>query len=254
MASAPTPAPAEPQRMGALARMFSALVNPKAAFGDIARNSGMAGSPVWLVPLSLLIVLSLVITFSIGQRVTWQRVVAQQIDQSSRASQMSPEQRQQAVERGAKFAPIFGYVFGALGYPIIVVLMAAILMAAFNVLASAGVRFSAAMGIVAHACMPLMVSGLLAVVVIFLKDPENINLNNLLGSNLGALVASDSPKWLERLAISVDLFSFWVIFLLALGFSAVNPNKVSLGKGLGIVFSMWALLTLARVGLTAIFS
>ena len=88
----------------------------------------------------------------------------------------------------------------------------------------------------------------------FLKDPETVNLENLVGSNVGAFLSADSPRWLMRLGTSLDLFSFWTIFLLATGFAVADPKKVSLGKGLGIVIGTWAVYVCIRVGWAAAFS
>lgn len=245
MATSPTPAPETQTPINHIGRIFGALFNPKETFADIVRR------PSWIAPIVLLTIFSLAITLIFTQRVGWERFMAQQFEQNPRTAQMRPEQRQQAMERAVAFAKVGGYVGSVIGNLVLALIVAAILMGAFNILAGAGVRFSTAMGVVSHGLMPLAVAGVLGILILYLKDPDTVNLQNLVGSNLGPLLGSDAPRWLTRLATSLDLFSFWSIFLMALGFSVANPKKVSLGKALGVVIGLWAVWVLVKVGWAA---
>jgi hypothetical protein len=53
---------------------------------------------------------------------------------------------------------------------------------------------------------------------------------------------------------SLDLFSFWTMILMALGYSATSPKKISVGSAFFTVFACWALYVLCKVGLAAAFS
>ena len=68
-------------------------------------------------------------------------------------------------------------------------------------------------------------------VVLFLKDPEEFNLQNPLMFNVGAYLSPDSPAALRALGSSIDLFSLWIIVLLAIGVSSA-ARKMSFGKAL----------------------
>src|SRR5271157_1577100 len=107
MATTPVPA-AEPRAaISPLGRVVGVLFSPKATFEDIVRK------PTWLLPLVIMAVLGLLAAVSLNQRMNWRDYVSQQIEKSSRASQLTPEQKQQQIEAGAKFAPISSYIFGA---------------------------------------------------------------------------------------------------------------------------------------------
>jgi hypothetical protein len=57
----------------------------------------------------------------------------------------------------------------------------------------------------------------------------------------------DNPKWLMSLAGSLDLFTFWVIILLAIGFS-VAAKKLPFSKALtaiGIPWLVWVVALMA---------
>jgi lipopolysaccharide export LptBFGC system permease protein LptF len=42
--------------------------------------------------------------------------------------------------------------------------------------------------------------------------------------------------------------------LMAMGFSAINPKKISIGKGFGLVLAVWLFWVIVKVGLAAAFS
>ncbi len=248
MGSSPAPAPEAQAPINHFGRMVGALFNPRATFEEVVHR------PSWIAPVVLLTLLGLGISALLAQKVNWERVVGQRIEQSPQGQQLSPEQRERQIAVGAKVAHVIVYVSGVLGSIIFVLLLAAIFLGAFNVLAGAGVRFSTAMGITSHALLPYAVSSVLALVVLFSKPADTVDPEHLLASNLGALVSSDSPKWLEKLAASVDVFSIWMLALVAVGFAAANPKKISRGKALGIVFGLYIVFRLVVVGWAAAFS
>jgi len=99
-----------------------------------------------------------------------------------------------------------------------------------------------------------MISSLLFILVLFLREPGTVDLDNPVATNLGAFLPDTSAKWLLKLGSAIDVFSFWVLFLIALGFSAFNPRKLKLGSSLGIAFAVWAAYEVCRVGISFIFS
>jgi hypothetical protein len=103
------------------------------------------------------------------------------------------------------------------------------------------------MAIVAYGFLPLVIQTLLSMVVLFLKDPEEFNLQNPLMFNVGAYLSPDSPAALRALGSSIDLFSLWIIVLLAIGISAAG-RKIGFGKalaGVGLPWALWVCLKTA---------
>jgi hypothetical protein len=64
----------------------------------------------------------------------------------------------------------------------------------------------------------------------------------------------DAAKWLVALLKSFDVFTFWTLILLAIGFAATNPKKLRGSKAFTIAFSVWAAYVVCRVGWASIFS
>jgi hypothetical protein len=231
-----------------LSRITGIFFNPKATFADIAAR------PSWLVPVALLLVLSAISVAVLNQRMDWRSYMSQQIEKSPRGADLSDEQKEKQIEGGAKMAPIFAYVFGVPALGVVILLTAVVMFGAYNLLAGANVRFSVAMAIVSHAFLTSIVSTAIFLIVVFLKPRGTIDLDNPVATNLGVLVSEDAPKWLMKLATSIDVFAFWIMILIAVGFAAANPRKLKFGNAFAIVFGCWVIFVIIRVGLAWIFS
>lgn len=252
MASAAASPQQAPASVNSFGRIFGALFDPKPTFASIAQR------PTWVLPLLFLFAVSLAIVAIFGQRVGWRPLIEKQIANNPRAQaqmeQLPPEKREQVLNQQTKIAPIFGYVgvvvftFGG------AVVVAAILLAAFNVVSGTKISFSTSLGIAAHSWMPYLISGLLGILILFIKDPSTIDIQNLVASNPGVFLAENSPKWLVSLLTSLDVFTFWVLILQAVGYSATNPKKIPFGRALGTVLAIWAFYVIVKVGLAAAFS
>lgn len=248
MATVTAAVPETPEHIGAFGRIIGAIVNPRPTFEDIARK------PSWLLPLLLLIILSLSITYIFGKRVGWRAFMEKQLAQNSRVQQLTPQQREQTLETQVKVAPIIGYVFGVIGFPIIVVVIAAIFMGIFNATSSAALDFKTSLGVVTHSWMPYVIASLLGILILYLKPPDQIDLQNLVASNAGTFLSSDAPKWLLSLCTSLDIFTFWVLGLTAFAYSAVRPKKIKFSSALTWIVGIWVVFVLVKVGFTAMFS
>jgi Yip1-like protein len=248
MATTPVPAPEAQASLSPLARVFGVLFNPKATFEDIVRK------PSWLLPFAIFVVLVVAVCVCLNMRVNWRDYISQQIEKSSQASQLSAEQKEQRIESGAKVAPIFTYVFGIGVQVIIFFAIGLIMWGAYSLLGGTSTNFTTAMGITAHAFMTSLVSTPLFILILFLKPYGTVDLDNPLASNLAALLPEESAKWLVALCKSVDIFVFWILILLAIGFSTVNPKKLKGAKPFTIAFSVWAAFVVIRVGLAFVFS
>ena len=249
-----TPAPVSPAapQMSAFGRIIGVLANPKEAFADIAR------APRWLVPCLVLTLTGLGISVALVQRADWAEVTRQQIEKNKFAArqfeQLNPEQRQQAYQRAATQAKVMRYVRGAIGSLLLIVIFGGIYLLAFNLAGGAGIKYKTALAVVAHGYLPLGIQELIGIPVQFLKDPASIDPENFLASNVAAFLPSDAPLWQIALGASVDLFGIWAMILLAIGFAATNPKKLSFGKSLGIVLGVVMVLTLFFTGLAGLFS
>jgi hypothetical protein len=240
----------EPQEasISALGRIFGVLFSPGKTFQDIVRK------PSWLLPFAIFLVMVVSVCVVINMRVNWRDYMSQQIEKSSQASQLSAEQKEQRIEGGAKMAPMFTYIFGIGVQVLIFFAVPLIFWGAYSLLGGVSTNFTTAMGIGAHAFMTGLISTPLFILIAFLKPYGSIDLDNPVATNLATLLPDGSAKWLIALCKSFDIFVFWLLILMAIGFTAVNSKKLKGAKPYTIAFTVWAVYVVIRVGAAFIFS
>jgi hypothetical protein len=248
MATTPVPAPEAQATISPFGRIIGVFFSPGKTFEDIVRK------PSWMLPLLLTTLLSIGVSFAINQRINWREFMSQQIEKSPRAAQLSADQKQQQIEGGAKFTPPFTYAVGVLGPFLGVLIIGLVMWGAYGLLGGASTNFSTALSITAHAFLTGLVSSPLLILTLYLKPYGTADLDNPLAANIAAFLPEDSAKWLVALCKSFDLFTFWTLILLAIGFAAVNPKKLKGAKSFTIGFSVWAAFVVLRVGWAFIFS
>ncbi|HUL34501.1 MAG TPA: YIP1 family protein [Candidatus Eisenbacteria bacterium] len=243
------PAPESQQAsISPVGRIFGVLFSPKATFEDIVRK------PSWVLPVAVLALLGLMVAIAMNHRVNWRENVSQQIEKSPQASQLSDEQKEKQIEAGAKIAPVIVYVFGVPAPIILILVVALILWGAYSLFAGVNPGYKTAVAIVSHAYVPAMIANVLFVIILLLKDPSTLDLQNPVATNVAAFFPEDMPKWLDALGKNLDVFTVWILLLMAVGFAAVNPKKLKGGKSYGIAFGMFAFYLLVRVTMAYAFS
>jgi hypothetical protein len=252
MSSTPSSVPSAPAeapqaKLSAMQRIIGVFTSPGATFADVARV------PSWIVPILLLTILSLGVSTVMMKRVEWRSFMEKQMSKSSQWEQLSSEQKNQRLDMGEKFVPYQTYAIGCLAPILFVLIIGAIYLGCFNLFLGAGLKFKTAFGITAHACLVGLVSSPLMIIVMFLKPFGEVDPEHVIASNIGEFLSSESPKWLLKLTGSLDIFSFWIMALLVIGFAAANPKKISTAGACGVVFGVWGVYVLVKVMLSVIF-
>lgn len=235
--------------MGEFSRVTGVFFEPKKTFEDIALR------PTFLVPMLLVILFGIVYLTQVGQRVGWDRVSRQQIESSSRAQQLTPEQRQAQVNVTVKIFQVTQFAGPLLFVPIMDLVIAGVLLGIVAGIMSAPLKFKQVFSITAWSGLPGCVMSVLAIAVVYVKNPDDFNFNNPLAFNPGAVMdPQTSSKFVYSLASSFDLFTFWTIFLLATGLKAAAGKKLSFGGALFSVLLPWAVVVLIKAGFAGMFS
>lgn len=237
--SAPPPPAAE---SGFFANLFDIYFAPGEAFARMLRRPG------FLVPLALHVALSLGFTAVWVQKTDFRAFMKARIEESPRAARIPPEQMEQIVSQQARVMAPFAWASGLLAPPILVFVLSGVFLFVFRFFYASELTFKQALAIVASgfAAFALLTTPLL-LGVLFLKDDWTIPPQEAFQANATLLLEkSETAKPLYALLGSLDLLSFWLIFVLASGFAAASRRSWS--WALAGIAVPWALYVLAKVG------
>jgi len=237
-------APEAPEKGNSFGRIIGVIFSPKETFESIVRK------PTWLVPIILLCLVQCAVVGIYGQRVGWRSLLEKQLGNNPQFQQLKPEAQQERIQQVMPFVSKIAYVQVIIGPFVALFLFAGIFWLIFNMGAGAKIGYRIAMGVVSYSLVPGLLTALLGILVLYLKDPSTVDLQNLVATNVASYLSSDAPKWMHALRL-VDLFVIWEMILLALGFSAAAPKKLSTGSAFAWIFGLWAIVFLCWVGFAA---
>ena len=247
--------PEESYGMSEASRLSSVFFEPTAAFEDISRR------PTWLIPLLLTLLLTAAVMFVHPRRVSVDAMVKAQVKQAQAfgASNADPAQLEAVIRSRmdswwARYGSILMVVvFGGLA----TAALAGIMMLAY-MLAGASITFKRSFSALCWSSVPTTVLlSLLAILFLFLKNQEDLDpvnpFENVL-SNLGFLASAESQPVLRGLLGSIDLFSFWRIYLTGIAFSAASLGGISRRNSIVVIIILWILYVIGKAGITGLFS
>jgi hypothetical protein len=244
------PGPEVP-RLNFVQRLVGAYVSPQETYEDINRKGSWLG--IFLIIAVLAAALGYLPQRLMGPEAYMRKALAM----NPMTKNMSEEQIKQILDRPQNaFQKYSSIIFAPVAVLVAYIVSAAALLLIF-VLMGGGLTFKKSLTFTIWGMAPPgLVGSLLAILFLFVKDPESLEVDpsaNVV-SNLGALVSAKEHGVLHSLLASIDLFSFWTIFLLALGFSVASNGKLSKGKAAAGVTVAWGIYVLGKVGFSAIFS
>lgn len=226
-----------------LERIIGVFTEPGKTFEDIARR------PDFISPLILLILVSLAVTETMLSKIGMQRIIQASLLQSGQASQLTPEQINQAIARGAAIASVFAHLSALFGVPIFLAAVAGVGLLVLNGVFGIQASFKKVFSVACYADLPSVLGGMMAMAVMFFGDPDHFNPRSPSPSNLGFFLNPlETSRPVLALASSFDIFIVWFLILLAIGLSRVSNGAVKSRSIFFIYFGLWMILVVARVG------
>jgi Yip1 domain len=244
----PAVVPQEQQpSMSFFSRVIGVFLSPGETFDDIARK------PDILAPLIVGILGTIAFSEVMLAKIGMERIIRTQLEQSGRLSSMTPDQVDQAVSQGAKFGTILTHLIGIFAVPIVILIIAAVGLGIVNLIFGAKTKFSTAFSITCYANLVGVVGAILGVVMMLFGDPEHFNANAPVPTSVGFFLdQAHTSKPLFALASSIDLFTFWFMVLLGIGFAATTQRKASTTSVFLVFLGLWVAYVLAKVGLASL--
>jgi len=219
--------------------------------GPVFEN--LAAVPRWWVPLILAIILAVIYVASFGEIVGWDTFLEQELAANSRVQQLPAEQQQQIIQQQKGFVGIFSYGGALLGTAGTLLVISGVLLLCFKISGAGELSFRQAFSVTTYSWLPFSLYQVLSIIALYFTNPADFNLRNPLPFNVGwFLDPASSPAWLVSALTSIDIFSFWVMALMALGFSAA-ARKIGYGKAFSEIFFVWLGYVIVKAGWAALF-
>jgi len=217
---------------------------PRDAFASILRAPRLAVViPAWLV-------LGLVFTGVWLSRVDPPAFMRNQLEESGQWDRLNPEQRSAVLEGQSRMLPIFGWIGATVGPPVMLLVVSGFLLFVFRFFYAAETGFREALAVVAWTYLGVgLVTTPLTLLVMWLKGDWNVSPQEVLQANPTLLLdkfATAKPLW--ALLGSFDVFSIWIVFLMATGFAVAGRRTT--GSALWGVGVGWAIYVLGKVALS----
>jgi len=238
-ADADTPAQSFPERL------LGIFISPAETLADVARKPG------FLAPLIAVVIAAIAVTETMLWKIGMERIVRMSIEQSSRASSMSPDQMDQAVRQGARIGAIFAHIGGIVVPPIALLIIAGLGLLIVNLIFGAQTKFKKVFSLICYANLVSLLGSLMAVAVILFGDPDHFNAQNPVPSNVGFFLnPREVSKPLYSLASSADIFTIWLLILIAVGLAEGTGRKVKPLTIFLVYEGFWVVWILVKMGLS----
>ena len=226
-------------------RVIDVFIAPSKTFIDIRRKATFWG------PLVIMIVMCVLFSFAVQQKIGWERVFENNIHQTpSKEEKIDSAPNAESIKAiSAKVTAIASY-----GYFAIVLLFtliyALLIWVSVNFGFGGTAKYSQIYAVSFYAGVVMNIKFLLGLIAIFAGlAPESFLINNPVGTNIGYYLSTDAPKWLAALCMHIDLFEIWSLVLSIIGVSIVA--RVSRGKAAAVVVGWWVIVVLVTVGAAA---
>ncbi len=232
-------------------RLIGIYFEPTRTFAEVSRNRS------WLGIFIILAVLAMGMSYVLNTRIDRETRIRKSLEMSPIKI---PEEKKEevvkaALEREPGIMERFNFVFAPISIFVIYLIVAAALLLVF-VLMGAGLTFKDTLTVSWWGMGPPgIIFTVLSIVLMYLKDPDKLELDPSMNvaSNLGILVADHKAHpVLASLLSSIDVFTFWSIALLSIGFAAFSNGKLTTKKAATSVIGLWLLWVLGKAGYRAI--
>jgi hypothetical protein len=232
-ASAVPPAAPGPEP-GFLSKIFGLYFGPRDAFVAILRK------PAYWLPLLFFVAIQLAFMGLWLSKMDILEFLRNQAEGAGQPFQPPPPQAMGFV-RG------MFWVSGLVAGPIMLFVFGAVYLFIFRFFYASEVTFKQSMAILTHTTLATsLVTTPLMIAVFFLKGDWNLPPQEVLQANPSLFLEKDEvakPLW--ALLSSLDLFMFWLLFLVAVGFAVATRRTT--GSAFWGVASVWIVITLVKI-------
>jgi len=196
--------------------------------------------PTWLVPLVIVVVATLAISALSTRYIDWDAQREQAVERMEQRGMTEEQREQQLAAMDKAFAsPLLRYGAPLVGAFLTALIGIFFLVLVYNLalpLVGGSGNFRRMLSVVSWSSLVLVPGAVVRAVLVLLRQSANVSTSLM-------LVAPDlKPGFLAVLLGRIDLFTIWQLVVTAIGIRVIFD--VRSGKAYGLVFGVWALLTL----------
>lgn len=212
------------------ARIINTFAAPSKTFLDIRRNAS------WWVPWLLISVFAIAFWIVVDKKIGFDQIAQKAIANSKQLQSQPPEQQARIASSIATVSKYFSY-----GSPVLTLFFALVtalvLWATFNFLMAAEVSFGRSMAIVMYGWLPgSLIFSVLSMITVSLGDPEGFRVESPVGTNPAYFLDPHTHSRFLLVALSaVDVFSFWMVALVGIGFALNSKKKLKMSTAIATV-------------------
>jgi hypothetical protein len=203
-----------------------------------------------LTALALGTLAVLAFTAVAAPRLDFERAKARELDQSPKAAEMTPHDREEALATARKVGQVSAWAAAATQPALWTLGASLFLFAAFRV---AGTRpgFRDTFAVTAHGLLPIWLAKLLAIPAVLARAPIAAEeVERVLPSSAAALLAPGAHPALLGALGAADLFALWAAALVAAGMAqASGATRRRSAAVVAVLYLSW--IAIARVALPA---
>jgi preprotein translocase subunit SecG len=247
----PSEATPTAENLGYFSRLSGVYFSPSETFAGFKFDKTLF-VPI-ILPILIVMVIGAFSNYVVTERIGYENIMRQTLEPMKEAGWMNQEAYDKAIQQAANRTPvqkILGLISPFLGTGIVILVIAGIFQL-FCMVMGVETRFKSLLSVTAYTFLAIgIINVVLLTIIVYLKNPDDIDLYNPIGSNLGALmslIASGAPKFITALASWIDIFGFWRIALLSIGYAAVS-RKLKTSTAAIFLGALYALMALAFSG------
>jgi hypothetical protein len=230
--------------------LFKIFYAPGDVFTNIPERSR------WYLPFISTLVLSCLASALIVNSIGMENILRKQLQSKPKLIEQLGEDKVEEIiqQANSPVRRVSAYVGSIVSVGVLILAVAAILTGLLSLI-GAGASFRDVFSATAYSYFAYYFISLIATaaVIFSISDKENIDVDNLLLSHAGAFLdRATTNKALYSFASSLDIFSFGLLFLIALGLSRVS-KRLSFMQSTGVVLGLWLVYVTIKAGISMFF-
>jgi hypothetical protein len=227
----------EEQTMGGASKVLNTFFEPRRVFESLRIR------PTWLVPVIIVALLGMGFFYY-----TFPYIMKEQVQNIRDNDRIPEEQKERIIERmgEAEHPPIWQMAIAPAGTLISLVIVAAVLFFAFNVLMGGDAGFRRVLSVYCYSSLVAIPAMIVKFPLVMMKGNVNVQ------TSLALLLSPDDKgSFLYSVLSSFDIFTLWQVILVSMGLGVMY--KFSTKKAFTTVVILWVVWILAKSGLSSIF-